>query len=291
MTLQRLALVWRDAWAMACVALFALGASPASGASPADAGPRDFSITVVPQMPAKEIDRIWQPVLRRLGERTGLRFTLKVAPSIPHFEHSLLLAEPDFAFMNPYHQVLAFRAHGYVPLVRDETPLSGILVVRADGPIRTLRDLDGQTLAFPAPNAFGASLWMRALLAEREGLTINPHYVRTHGNVYRQVLAGGAVAGGGIHSTLANERPEIRDGLRILLETPRAAPHPLSAHPRVPAATRAAIVAAVLDMAGDPADATLLRAIPMGRPVAADHDRDYQPLEAYRLDKFIVLEP
>lgn len=271
--------------------LAALAIAPGAAAAPVPDGLPAYTVSVVPQMSAADIDRDWQPVLRRLGERIGARLTLKVTASIPRFEQTLWSGEPDLAYMNPYHQVLAHRAHRYEPVVRDEQALTGILVVRADDPIRSVRELDGKDVAFPAPNAFGASLWMRALLAEREGIAIRPRYVRTHSNTYRQVLVGHAAAGGGVNNTLARERPEVREALRVLLETPGVAPHPLAAHPRVPAPVRAAIVAALQAMALDPADAPLLEAINMARPVAADYDRDYRPLEAYRLDAYVVLEP
>ena len=61
-----------------------------------------------------------------------------------------------------------------------------------------MQDLDGADIAFPAPNAFGASLYMRALLAEQEKININPIYVETHANVYRNVIFGRASAGGGV---------------------------------------------------------------------------------------------
>jgi hypothetical protein len=55
-------------------------------------------------------------------------------------------------------------------------------VVRKDDPIKSAGELDGKEVAFPAPNAFGASLWIRALLAEREKIRIVPAYVKTHSN-------------------------------------------------------------------------------------------------------------
>jgi phosphonate transport system substrate-binding protein len=200
----------------------------------------------------------------------------------------VLAGAADFAYMNPYHQVMAMRAQRYLPLVRERQPLSGILVVRRDDPIRSVRELDGRELAFPAPNAFGASLLMRALLTEREKINFTPVYVQTHGNVYRQVIRGRAAAGGGVNHTLLQERDEVRADLRVLLETPSAASHPLSAHPRVDARVRQAVADALLALADSADGQALLKAIEMPNPVRADHARDYQPLEAWRLDRYVV---
>jgi phosphonate transport system substrate-binding protein len=249
-----------------------------------------YSVAVVPQFPASELHRDWTPFLKRISQATGFGLNMRLQPSIPRFESEMMLGTPDFAFMNPYHAVMAMRSQGYVPLLRNAQALSGILVVPKTSEIKTLQELDGKELAFPAPNAFGASLWMRALLAERERIRITPVYVQTHSNVYRQVLRGKAAAGGGVNNTLMQESDDIRANLRILFETPGVAPHPLSAHPRVPAKARQAVVDAVLQMAGDAEGQALLKEVFMSKPVKADYARDYSALEQYKLEKYVVLE-
>ena len=103
-----------------------------------------------------------------------------------------------------------------------------------------------------------------------------------------QVASGRMAAGGGIAQTLAQERDEVRDALRVLMETPGAAPHPISAHPRVPEAVRRAVGGALLNMARDPAGRELLRDIQMPDPVVADQRRDYAPLADIRLERYVV---
>lgn len=260
----------------------------AGAAIAAEPGKASYSLAVVPQFRAEEIHRDWSPVLARLRVATGASFNLRIAADIPKFEESVLAGEPDFAYMNPYHQVMARRAQGYAPLLRDSTPLKGILMVRTDDPIKSARELDGKEVAFPAPNAFGASLWIRALLAEREKIRIVPVYVKTHANAFRHVATGKAAAAGGIAATLAEEPEELRAALRVLLETPDVAPHPLSAHPRVPEAIRRAVVETLLAMTRDAGGQSLLKDIQLPSPVRADHARDYQPLEKYGLEKYVV---
>jgi len=249
-----------------------------------------YSFVVMPQFTAGEIHRDWTPLLQRLGAEAGATLTLKLAPSIPRFEAEVLAGSPDFAYLNPYHAVMAMRAQAYLPLVRDHKPLTGILVVRRSDAVKSVQELDGREIAFPSPNAFGASLWMRALLAERERVQVTPNYVQTHTNVYRQVLLGKAAAGGGIHSSLLQERDEVRNELRVLLETPPAAPHPVVAHPRVPAKLRQAVADALLHCTRDAAGQALLQAVALPNPQAADYERDYRPLERFKLEKYVVLD-
>lgn len=260
----------------------------ALAAAPAAAEERRYTLSVVPQFPAVEIHRSWSPVVERLQRETGLRLELKTHAGIPAFEEDFLQGRSDFAYMNPYHAVMARRAQGYVPLVRDSAQqLAGILLVRQDSPYRNVRDLEGSELAFPAPNAFGASLYMRALLAEEERIRFRPNYVSTHTNVMRHVLLGQAAAGGAVGATFAKETPEVRALLRVLYETPGVEPHPLTAHPRVPAKDRDAVAAALLQLGQDAEAAPMLQAIQMPRPVRADYARDYRPLERLRLEKYI----
>lgn len=279
---------FRIAWTRLCRAWLSMGVLACLMSGPAwSAGPTVYTVAVVPQFPATEINRVWTPILDRVGQEAGVVLQLKLSRDIPGFEEALLAGKPDFAYMNPYHQVMARKAQGYVPLVRDSTLLTGILVVRQDDPIQSVKELEGRTLAFPAPNAFGASLMIRAHLSLVDKISFTPLYAKTHTNAYRQVIVGKAAATGGLRATLEKEPPEVRANLRVLLETPGAPPHPLSAHPRVPIKVQQAVRAAMLKLAGDAALRDFYQDIPMAQPVAADHARDYQPLEKYRLDRFV----
>ncbi|MDO9235479.1 MAG: phosphate/phosphite/phosphonate ABC transporter substrate-binding protein [Aquabacterium sp.] len=246
-----------------------------------------YTVAVVPQFQPTEIQRVWGPILERAGQEAGVVLTLKISKDIPTFEDEVEAGRPDFAYMNPYHQVITKKAQGYVPLLRDSKLLTGILVVRKDDPIKTVQELQGKTLAFPAPNAFGASLLIRAHLAEQDKIQITPFYAKTHTNSYRQTIAGKTAASGGLRATLDKEPDEVRAALRILMETPGAAPHPLSAHPRVPTKVQQAVAAVLLKLATDPAMAPLFKDIPMSQPMAADYKRDYLPLEKLRLEKYV----
>ncbi|MEA5417164.1 phosphate/phosphite/phosphonate ABC transporter substrate-binding protein [Synechococcus sp. BA-132 BA5] len=249
---------------------------------------RPWNVGIVPQLPPREIVSAWSPVLKDVGRRSGQCLVLVVAPSIPAFERQLRTGQLDFAFMNPYHQVMAQRWRGFVPLVRDgQTQLEGILVVRRDSPLRRLSDLNGATVAFPAPNAFAASLLPRALLA-RDGIRINPSYVGTHSNVYRSVILGSSRAGGGVNITLQRERPEVRRRLRVLWRTPPFPAHPFSAAATVPAGVRLRVQAGFLALGRTPQGRQMLAKAQLPKVVKADDGRDYAPLTALGLERFVV---
>ena len=142
-------------------------------------------VSIVPQFSATTIHAAYWPVLTQIGEQANLCFELIQQPSIPEFEDVLRSRQADYAFMNPYHQVM-FKS-SYRPLVRDKKKLlTGILVTNRNSEITTVRDLEGRDLLLPAPNAFAASLLTRAFL-DKQGVKVKPRYVKTHQNVYRGV--------------------------------------------------------------------------------------------------------
>lgn len=249
-----------------------------------------YTLSVVPQLPRLVLFEDWQPLLDHLSATLGVSFELRVEDSIPSFERSFLQGAPDFIFLNPYHQVMAAEAQGYVPLVSDASrQLKGILVVKEDSPYQTVQDLAGQPIAFPSPNAFGASLYMRALLAD-QGVTFVPAYVETHSNAYRYVILGQAVAGGGVRNTLSKEPEALASQLRVIYETPGVRPHPLSAHPRVPETVRDAVVEAVLALYESGDGRQLLKAVQLSQPVRVDYAGDYAGLADLDLENYIVTE-
>jgi phosphonate transport system substrate-binding protein len=281
-TLPRRPRAWRSWAERLAIGLLLVGPPPAVPAV-------HYTLAVVPQMAPAVAHRDWSPFAERLGRETGLTLQLRVYRTFEEFETELATGQPDLAYINPYHQLLAYRTQGYLPLVRDGSRrLVGLLVVPRDSPLRSVRDLNGQHLGFPDPNAFAASLYLRALLQEREGVRVIPRYYNNHANVYRHVIAGDVAAGAGVNVTLERERPETRAELRVLYRTPGAAPHPLSAHPRVPAAVREALIAAVLRMARDEPGRRLLHNVEIHQPVRAVFARDYAPLERLQLQKYSV---
>jgi phosphonate transport system substrate-binding protein len=249
-----------------------------------------LSFAIVPQFPALDIHRTWSPIAKALEVSLGQPVQLKMYPSIPEFEKDFLAGGPDLLYLNPYHMVLAQRARGYLPLVRDSAEqLAGILVVQAASKITMLNELQGVQIAFPAPNSFGASLLLRALLADQYRLDITPKYVQTHGNAYRYVARGEVAAAGGIRATLEREPEDLRNRLRILYETPSFPSHPVAAHPRLKPEMREKITRALFKIAETAEGRQWLATVELTAPVVADYRRDYAPLEKLNLDRHMVI--
>ena len=127
----------------------------------------------------------------------------------------------------------------------------------------------------------------RAEFATKFHLNYTPVYVRSHTSVYLNVLFNQADAGGGVQATLNAQKPEVIRKLRVLYETPRSAPHPVAAHPRVPEEDRAAFASAFLSLAEEQEGEKLLSKIPMVK-VGPASMKDYEPLKAMNLERFYL---
>lgn len=243
-----------------------------------------YTFGVVPQFQQRQLFAIWKPIVDELSRRTGLDLQLIATLTVPEFDRELAKGGFDFAYTNPYQILREFPRQGYIPLVRDAVPLTGIIVVAKNSPVHDLHDLAGKLLAVPSPNALGASLLIQADL-ERLHVKMRLLNAKTHSSVYLHVANGLADAGGGVQKSLQEQPADVRAGLRVLYTTREMPSHPVSAHPRVPPAVREAVRAALLAMAADPQGRALLAKVPMTRPVATSID-DYRPMAAWGLERY-----
>lgn len=263
----------------ACLLMLALPVPAAAGAT--------YTLGVVPQFEPRKIYAIWKPIADELSRRSGLEMQLVVPINITEFEVALEKGTFDFVYANPYHILRVSDSQGYIPLIRDREPLRGILVVRRDSPVKSVKELAGKTLAVPSPNSVGASLLLRADLEHLYGVHLSMLNARTHSSVYLNVLNGLADAGGGVQKSLAEQSPEVREGLRILYTTRAMPSHPIAAHPRTKPDVRELVRKAVLEMSASPAGKALLDEIPIPSPVNASLE-DYLVMRPWGLEAYWV---
>lgn len=256
-----------------------LGLSPISlGSALAAEGACSYSVAVVPQFDERRIFNTWTPLLEKLTEETGCKFSFAPIKTIDEFEEKLRDGAFDFAYANPLQVLKANKDQGYIPLVRASAQLSGIIVVKKDGPIKDVKELNNQDMVIPSPYAFGASIATASELKQDYETKINLVDVKTHSSVYLHVAKGLAKAGGGIHETFKSEPEAIRNNLRILYETHKYSPHGLVAHTRVSEDVQKRVTQSFIDIWEK--NPKLLESVPMKNPVPASMD-DYKNLERF----------
>jgi len=160
-------------------------------------------------------------------------------------------------------------------------------VVHQDSDIQTVEELDNIKIAFPAPNAVGASLQIRQELTDKFHINIEPVYVKSHDSVYLNVVIGQTAAGGGVQKTLKRQPVIIRDKLRVIHSTTPIAPHPFAAHPRVPEEIRNTVRNAFIAIGESSHGKQMLAQIPINQ-IGPASMADYEPLKKMKLDRFYI---
>lgn len=247
-----------------------------------------FSFAVVPQYTPQKVRQIWQPILTAVEHASGIRLKLIVPPNIQSFEHDLYAGKYDFAYMNPYHLLIAHRQQDYRPILANaHRTLRGIIVVSKRGGIKRLSELSGLRMAFPAPDAFAASMLIRSELKLQYHISVIPWYVVNHSSVFMDVALGLAPAGGGVYATLQQQPRQIRQRLRVLYETPPMPTHPIAVDGhRVPPSVVHRVTDAFLGLKATREGRHLLAAVPFVEIEKTSYDR-YRPLEALDLNQFV----
>ncbi|EGQ9246587.1 phosphate ABC transporter substrate-binding protein [Vibrio parahaemolyticus] len=206
---------------------------------------------VVPQQSATKLVQQWQPLLQRWGELAGVEIKFATARDIPTFEARLMAGEYDIAYMNPYHFTLVNQTPGYTALARAKNKrITGIIVARK-GQSVTLDDLQEETIAFPAPRAFAASIITQSEL-EQKGIKFTPKYVGSHDSVYLGVLKGLYIAGGGVKRTFESLPSETKEQLSVIYTTAGYTPHAIAVSNEVDEEMALALRAAISQLNEDP---------------------------------------
>jgi phosphonate transport system substrate-binding protein len=257
-----------------------LGSLKAYAAEANQAKPLVFG--VVPQKSPSKLARKWLPLLKFISLKSGVELQFATAPDIPTFEKQLAEGHYDIAYMNPYHYVVLSKQVGFKALVHEQDKkIQGIIVAFKDSKIDKLEDLSSQTIAFPAPASFAATLIPKASLAQQH-ISFKSEYVDSHDEVYRNIVAGRFVAGGGIMRTF-NALPDyFREQLKIIWTSQGYTPHAIATHPRVNDDIREKLLAGFLAVAKSEKASELLIPLLMKGFTAAE-DKDWNDVRSLNI--------
>ena len=137
-----------------------------------------YSFGVGPQQSSMELAKRWTPIIQYLSEKSGVPLQFKTAKDIPTFQLQMGEGAFDIAYINPYHYIIYHKSsHSYTAFAQEiDGKLVGVLVVKKDGPVNNVSQLNEKTLAFPAPNAL-ASTWLPMHMLREKNITVTPQYV------------------------------------------------------------------------------------------------------------------
>jgi len=213
----------------------------------------EITLGVVPQQSPLKLSKKWLAITNYLEKETGIKVVFKTERSIPKFEEQLYAGKYDISYMNPYHFIVANKQQGYEAFVRAKKNIVGILLSKEKKVEFSVKNLEGKTFLFPAPNAFAATLLPKFELKKEIGFDIDKQakvlYVNSHDSVYKGVSRGIGYLGGGIIRTFNNfQDKNDKDKLNIVYKTNPYPSHPIAYHPRINKTDIAKIEQAFLTM-------------------------------------------
>ena len=213
----------------------------------------DVVMGVVPQQSPLKLLKVWGPIAAYLSQEIGENVVFKTEKSIGKFEKVLYSGGYDFAYMNPYHFVVAHKVQGYEAKVRASKNIKGILVQKKGTSKEKVLDKHSRFL-FPAPNAFAATLLTKHELLQKYNMDLNVlnkavRYVNSHDSVYKGVSRGIGDIGGGIERTFNSlSDMKTKNSLDIVHTTKAYPSHPFAFKPTMPKELKRKIADALLSM-------------------------------------------
>lgn len=252
----------------------------------AQAEDKVYSFGVLNQRSITLTAQYWNPILRYLGEKSGVRLQLKMGKTAPETSAMIGRSESDFVYSNTIYTP-ANDSVGYRVFVRPiAATIQGQLVTLEDTPIHSLKELEGREVGFPSLAAIaGYAFPMNALLYA--GVAVKPVFAGNQEGIMGQLKAGRVIAAG-VNSEVMREfalRENVR--YRVLWSSEEYLNLPISAHPSVPKERVRAIREALLNMAKDPegmkileSSAALIKQKPPFGFVPAE-DREYENYRHY----------
>lgn len=161
---------------------------------------RNYLLGVHPLHNPVRLFEVYGPLVDLLNARIpNANFTLEASYNYAEFDKKLYGGHFDLALPNPYQTINAL-AHGYQVFgkMADNESFRGIILVRKDSGIRTIADLKGKAVGFPAATALAATMMPQQYLHDH-GLPMTAYESRYVGsqesaimNVYLGITAAGA---------------------------------------------------------------------------------------------------
>jgi phosphonate transport system substrate-binding protein len=216
-----------------------------------------YNFSPVNQYNLKLTAGYWNPILRYISHRSGVRLNLKIGRTSADTTSLILANEVDFAVTNHLFGPDRTKLGWSVFARRDGAPVHAEIVVPANSPVRALADLAGATVAFPGPEAL-LSYKIPAAELQRLHIDVKPAFAGNMDAAFAQLFSGRAVAAGAHSQLVQHYAGREKKAFRVLWRSPPFNDLPLMASKRVPREQVQAVAHAFLDMHRDPAGRRIL---------------------------------
>ena len=190
-------------------------------------GEKVLIIGVHPLHNPKRLHEIFGPIADYLSQNIeGVSFKIEASRNYAAYDKKLYSRKFHFALPNPFQTVNSLK-HGYNVFAKmsDDENFRGIFLVRKDSNIKSVMDLKGHAVSFPAPTALAATMMPQYYL-QQHGLNvmhdIDIKYVGSQESSIMNVMLGNTKAGATWPPpwhALSKERPELAKELTVIWQT------------------------------------------------------------------------
>lgn len=255
--------------------------------------PRTLLIGLIPEQNVfRQLER-YGPLAEHLSRKVGASIHLDILPRYGNIANNFVSRELDGAFFGSFTYALAHRALGVTVIARpvdldDHSTYHGLIFVRQDSGIRTIKDMRGKRFVFvdkatTAGYLLPLDYFIRNGVKDYTKLLKEAYFSGTHEDAIYDVLNRRADIGAAkntVFDRLARLDPRLRNELIVLEVSPDVPENGLALRASVPAPLRDAIQHALLTMHEDPEGREILRRFGAQRFIETS-DEDYAPVYAY----------
>jgi phosphonate transport system substrate-binding protein len=122
----------------------------------------------------KKLFEVYQPLVDYINQNIPtISLKLEASRNYDAYNKKLFSGYFDFSLPNPY-QTLQSLKHGYKVFGKmgDDENFRGIILIKKNGKVKTIDDLKGKTISYPAPTALAATMLPQYFLY-KHGIDIN----------------------------------------------------------------------------------------------------------------------
>jgi len=238
-----------------------------------------YSFGVFPYLSPIKMDAIFAPVSQQLAELLNRRVRFRTASTMPLFVERLRTGHYDFAILQPVLYPLVRSGLDYVPIAKFEETLTAQILVPANSPVRSVRDLQGKVMA--TPPLLGAIFHLAAREIEQAGLVLGQDIKLRKNNridaCVQQIMIDQADACLAPSFSVPQIQQSLGRELRVLLQSGSVPNRLLIVRKDMPKHEQASVLQAFLGLGDVPEGPRLLQA--MGtRGFAAFESEDYEKM-------------
>lgn len=252
----------------------------------------EYVVGVHPLHNPQKLFEVYGPIVDHLNAKIpNAHFHLEASLNYEEFDKKLYSGYFDFAMPNPYQTVRSIKA-GYKVFGKmgDDDEFRGIILVRKDAGIRSVLDLKGKKVSYPAITALAATMMPQYYL-QTHGLDVNRDienvYVGSQESSIMNVYLGQVSAGATWPvpwKAFIKEHPEKASQLEVKWQTESLPNNGWVVRKDVPPEMLQKVASALFELNASEEGRKMLERLPISKFEKADN-ATYKPVEDY-LERF-----